>query len=191
MGANLRFLILNKTIQPTEYAKLVVVIVLSYSITETFQKDMFDYFLFSVHSLLIWVLIILIAMQPDYGTVLILIITAFSMLIAARRQAKKAMIIMGVSLVLGGIFFLEILFLLKDVIQKLRNEVQCPPKKLVVAGQGANIPKIDNLFEKQLNIKTFTKNAFVPEPMIFMQTTLYGMALAVGKDAGAKLFWNA
>jgi len=88
-GANLRFLLFNKTIQPAEYSKIIIVIVLSYTITETYRRQLFNYFIFSIHTALLVVLFILIAMQPDYGAVLILFATSLCMLIAARIEAAQ------------------------------------------------------------------------------------------------------
>jgi len=127
-GANLRFLLFNKTIQPTEYVKIIMVIVLSYTITETYRKDLLGYFMLSIHSLLLWALIVLIALQPDYGAVLILIVTSLSMLIVARMQAKKSIFIVSLVMVLGGLIFLSCCFVLKDdfyVLHRFRIFIEC------------------------------------------------------------------
>ena len=91
-GANLRFALMNRTVQPTEYVKLMVVIVLSYTIIETYQKGLLGYLVFSVHSLPLTVFTVLIAMQPDYGAVLIIITTAMGMLIVARIKAGRSLV---------------------------------------------------------------------------------------------------
>ncbi len=127
-GANLRFLIFNKTVQPTEYVKIIVVFVLSYTITETYRKDLLGYFVFSIHSLLLGVLFILIALQPDYGAVLILIATSFSMLTVARMQAKTSILIATLLMTLGGLIFLVVCFTLTDdfyVFERLRIFIEC------------------------------------------------------------------
>jgi cell division protein FtsW len=127
-GANLRFLIFNKTVQPTEYVKIIVVFVLSYTITETYGKDLLGYFVFSIHSLLLGILFILIAFQPDYGAVLILMVTSFSMLIVARIRAKRSIFIVGLLIAFGGLIFLILCFALADdfyVLERLKIFVQC------------------------------------------------------------------
>ena len=127
-GARLRFLFFNKTIQPTEYVKVIVVIVLSYTITETHRKHLLGYFIFSMHSLLLGTIFVLIAMQPDYGAVLILSATALSMLIAARMQAGRNTLIIGVIIGLSGLAFLVISFFFTDgfhVLERINIFVEC------------------------------------------------------------------
>jgi cell division protein FtsW len=127
-GANLRFLIFNKTIQPTEYVKIIVVFVLSYTITETYRKDLVGYFVLSIHSLLLWFLIVLIALQPDYGVVLILVVTSLGMLIVASMHAKRSLSIVAVAVGLCGSVFLLCCFALKDdfyVLERFRIFIKC------------------------------------------------------------------
>ena len=104
-GANLRLKFFSKTFQPTEYAKILVVLVLSYTITETFRRRLLSYFVLSVHTALLVILFVLIALQPDYGAVLILLATALCMLIAARIQAQKSLFIVIFGAIVGGLLF--------------------------------------------------------------------------------------
>ena len=127
-GAMLRFAILGKTIQPTEYIKIIVVGVLSYSIAETYGRDLFGYFIFSLHSLLIVILLVLIALQPDYGVVLIVLATSLSMLIVARVQATKSIFFVALFVALGGLTFLITCWVLaKDfyVLERFRIFLEC------------------------------------------------------------------
>ncbi len=107
-GANLRFLLFNKTIQPTEYSKIIIVVVLSYTITETYRRNLFSYFIFSIHTALLLVLFVLIALQPDYGAVLILFVTSLSMMIAARIEAKKSLLIVLLISILGCLMIIAL-----------------------------------------------------------------------------------
>ena len=111
-GANLRFLFFNKTIQPAEYAKIIIVVVLSYTITETYRRELFSYFIFSIHTALMLVLFVLIALQPDYGAVLILFATSLCMLIAARIEAKKSLLIVLLGSFLCCLMFIGLCFTL-------------------------------------------------------------------------------
>jgi cell division protein FtsW len=113
-GAILRFLVFNKTIQPSEYVKVVVVVVLSYTITESYRRNLIEYLVFSVHSLFLAILVILIAFQRDYGAVLILLVTALCMLVVARIQAKQSALSAAFAMVLGGVIFLTICGALKE-----------------------------------------------------------------------------
>ena len=81
-----------------------------------------------MHSLLLWVLIVLIALQPDYGAVLILIVTSLSMLTAARMEAKRRLIIVMLAVVLGGLIFLLGCFVLKEdfyILDRFRIYMEC------------------------------------------------------------------
>ena len=127
-GANLRFLVFNRTIQPTEYIKIIVVLVLSYTIAETYGKDLPDYFIGSIHSLLLSILLVLIALQPDYGVVLILLATSLSMLIVARVRARRSIFFVTLFVALGGLTFLIVCFVLaKDfyVLDRFRIFLEC------------------------------------------------------------------
>lgn len=127
-GANLRFLIFNKTIQPTEYVKVFTVIVLSYTINVTYRKNLFGYFILSTHSLLFGILFVLIALQPDFGTVLIISATAFSMLVVARIRIGKIMVVSGLIAALGGGLLLIICFMFSNdfyVIERFRVFAKC------------------------------------------------------------------
>ncbi len=113
-GAILRFLVFNKTIQPSEYVKVVVVVVLSYTITESYRRNLLEYLVFSFHSLFLTILLILIALQPDYGAVLILLVTALCMLVVARIQTKQSALSLSLTMVLGGVIFLTTCRALKE-----------------------------------------------------------------------------
>ena len=127
-GANLRLPLFSRTIQPTEYAKIIVVIVFSYTITDTYRRDLLSYFVLSVQSFFLWGLVVLIAMQPDYGAVLILIVASLGMLIVARLQARRSLFIVAFSVVLGGLVFLLGCLILKDdfyVLNRFRIYMEC------------------------------------------------------------------
>ncbi|MGD8513874.1 MAG: FtsW/RodA/SpoVE family cell cycle protein [Deltaproteobacteria bacterium] len=127
-GARLRFLVFNKTIQPTEYVKVIMVIVLSYTITETYRKDLPGYFIFSIHSLLLAILFVLIALQPDFGAVLILLATALCMLIVARIQVRRGLFILASVLISVGVTLLALCFVLAEDfygLERLKAFLEC------------------------------------------------------------------
>ena len=127
-GANLRFLMFNKSIQPAEYAKIIIVVVLSYTISETYRRGLVSYFIFSIHTALLLALFVLIALQPDYGAVLILFATSLCMLIAARIEAKKSLlVVLSVSLAgcLGIIGLCGILPKYQYVLERFKIFFEC------------------------------------------------------------------
>lgn len=87
-GNHMRLLFLSRTIQPAEYAKVIAVMVLSYTILETYRRSLLRYFFLSIHSILLGVLFVLIGLQPDFGAVLIMLATAVSMLTVARMHPR-------------------------------------------------------------------------------------------------------
>jgi cell division protein FtsW len=127
-GAKLHFLVFNRTIQPAEYVKVIMVMVLSYTITETYRKDLLGYFIFSIHSLLLAILFVLIAFQPDFGAVLILLATALCMLIVARIHARRGLFVLASVLIPVGLTLLALCFVLAEDfygLERLKVFVEC------------------------------------------------------------------
>ncbi len=151
-GANLRILIFNKTVQPTEYVKVFAVIVLSYTITETYRRNLFSYFILSIHSLLFGILFVLISLQPDFGVILILLATCFSMLIVVRIHINKIMVVAGLMVAAGGALILIICFRLSEdfyILERFRIYTRC----LFV--NGCNEYQISNSYNAIISGKFF------------------------------------
>ncbi len=74
-----------------------------------------------------------------------------------------------------------------DLLTTLHTDLSVTPRKVIITGEGSTIPDIGALFEKEINIKTETKNWGSPVAENNMPLTAYGMARAIAVDVGATL----
>ena len=74
-----------------------------------------------------------------------------------------------------------------NLVIRLQRDLHASPRKLIITGEGARIPGIDELFETKVHVKTETKKRISPHTNGSMQTTAYGMALTIAREAGAAI----
>ena len=127
-GFLLRFTIFGQSLQPTEYCKVMIVLVLSYTISYTYLKETKNYLFLSAHSLILGILALLIILQPDLGALLLIAAIGLSMLIAARINMKKLICTVCALMFLTGLIFYFICSLWqKDFYgyQRIKKFIQC------------------------------------------------------------------
>jgi len=114
-GFLLRFKIFKQSFQPTEYCKILIVLILSHTITYTYRRKTKNYLFLSAHSFILGILALLIILQPDLGALMLIGAIGLSMLIAARIHIIKPIsLICSLMLATGSGFFLICSLWLKD-----------------------------------------------------------------------------
>ena len=109
------------TLQPSEFVKTLTILFISYSFINT--KKMFNGYKFLSPFKYIVIIVLLIILQPDLGTAMILIITSFLMFISLPLEDnnyKKLKIIVGV----GAIIVAFLFFMGSDMLKIALNEEQ-------------------------------------------------------------------
>ena len=127
-GFLLRFKIFQQSFQPTEYCKILIVLILSHTITYTYRQKTKKYLFLSGHSFILGILALLIILQPDLGALMLIGAIGLTMLIAARIHITKPIsLICSLMLVTGSIFFLMCSLWLKDfyAYNRIRKFVKC------------------------------------------------------------------
>lgn len=91
-GATSRFRLGQLNAQPAEFVKLALILYLADSLAA--RKQWIDRFSHGVlpHLIVLGGIFILLALQPDYGTALVMIVTTFAMLFYARAQLRHLLL---------------------------------------------------------------------------------------------------
>jgi cell division protein FtsW len=96
------------TLQPSEFAKLAVALFLAYSLTKKQEKMKFFSIGFLPHMMVAGVFIILVGLEPDFGTAITIAAIVFTMLFIGGTRLTHIM------LALGSGVFLAIIMVLRD-----------------------------------------------------------------------------
>lgn len=102
------------TIQPSEFAKLALILYLSEFLTKDsprnfLQEDSSDAKIFMIKVIVIVGLVMLLIVFSNFSTALFIAFIAFVMLVLARIKIKKMLVLMGIVGALGGVMFVLIL----------------------------------------------------------------------------------
>jgi len=73
------------------------------------------------------------------------------------------------------------------LVTRLQRDLRNGPRKIIITGEGACIPGIEELFENRIHIRTETKKWISPHADGRMHTTAYGLALTIAHDTGATI----
>jgi cell division protein FtsW len=96
------------TLQPSEFAKLAVALFLAYSLTKKQEKMKYFSIGFLPHMIVAGVFIILVALEPDFGTAITIAAIVFTMLFIGGTRLTHIL------LALGAGVFLAIIMVLRD-----------------------------------------------------------------------------
>ncbi len=95
------------TLQPSEFAKLAVVLFLAYSLARKQEKMKYFAIGFLPHMIVAGVFIALIGKEPDFGTAVTLAAIVFTMLFVGGTRLTHILLFLGLSIALGGVLIMR------------------------------------------------------------------------------------
>ncbi len=95
------------TLQPSEFAKLAVVLFLAYSLARKQEKMKYFAIGFLPHMIVAGVFIALIGKEPDFGTAVTLAAIVFTMLFVGGTRLTHILLFLGLGIALGGVLIMR------------------------------------------------------------------------------------
>ncbi len=95
------------TLQPSEFAKLAVVLFLAYSLALKQEKMKYFAIGFLPHMIVAGVFIALIGKEPDFGTAVTLAAIVFTMLFVGGTRLTHILLFLGLGIALGGVLVMR------------------------------------------------------------------------------------
>lgn len=95
------------TLQPSEFAKLAMVLFLAYSLARKQEKMKYFAIGFLPHMIVAGVFIALIGKEPDFGTAVTLAAIVFTMLFVGGTRLTHILLFLGLSIALGGVLIMR------------------------------------------------------------------------------------
>ncbi len=95
------------TLQPSEFAKLAMVLFLAYSLARKQEKMKYFAIGFLPHMIVAGVFIALIGKEPDFGTAVTLAAIVFTMLFVGGTRLTHILLFLGLGIALGGVLVMR------------------------------------------------------------------------------------
>ncbi len=95
------------TLQPSEFAKLAMVLFLAYSLARKQEKMKYFAIGFLPHMIVAGVFIALIGKEPDFGTAVTLAAIVFTMLFVGGTRLTHILLFLGLGIALGGVLIMR------------------------------------------------------------------------------------